>query len=193
MKFRSHSPNRTAFTLIEMLVVIAIIALLAALLFPAISKGVLKAKRNKAGIETRNIANAIAMFYKDYGYLPVPASEQGLVPGAGNGDYGAEQTQAFNDAKSKEIIKVLMGEDDELNPKNTVYIDSDTPIVDGTFLDPWDNQYWIKLDLDHDGKLEFFSDPKQYSQTAIVVSLGPDGKLNSSAQDNVASVRLERQ
>jgi prepilin-type N-terminal cleavage/methylation domain-containing protein len=195
MKLSPSRPDRRAFTLIEMLVVIAIIAILAGFLFSAISKGILTSKRNKAGIEARNIAAAIEMFFKDYGYMPVPAADQGFTPGPGNGDYGQEQVQPISAAYSKEIIKVLMGENKVINPKGTLYLDSNSPIKDGEYLDPWGNQYLIKLDLDYDGKIEFFSQPDQYTKRAIVVSLGADGLMNGGAnninfKDNVASVLL---
>lgn len=189
--------DRRAFTLIEMLVVIAIIAILAGLLFPAISKGLLTAKRNKAGVEAKNIAAAIEMFFKDYGYFPVPAGDQGLSTGTpGDLDtYPEQDSKYFTETYSKNIIRVLMGESTLINPKGTRYLDSNSPVQDGEYLDPWGNQYLIKLDLDYDGKIEFFSQPDQYTRRAIVVSLGADGLLNGGSnnknfKDNVASVTL---
>jgi prepilin-type N-terminal cleavage/methylation domain-containing protein len=59
------------FTLIELLVVISIIAILAALLLPALARARLEAQKQKARIEVGNIANAIHTYEADYSKFPV--------------------------------------------------------------------------------------------------------------------------
>jgi prepilin-type N-terminal cleavage/methylation domain-containing protein len=68
MKTASLRSNRSrlAFTLIELLVVISIIAILAALLLPAISRGRLRAQIGRAQLEAGQIANAIHSYESDY-------------------------------------------------------------------------------------------------------------------------------
>ncbi|MDA3872723.1 MAG: prepilin-type N-terminal cleavage/methylation domain-containing protein [Kiritimatiellae bacterium] len=177
----SNIQSRRGFTLIEMLVVIAIIAILAGFLFPAISKGILTAKRNRAGAEAKAIASAIELFYKDYGYLPVPADQQGYVPGPGDGSFGVEQNAPFTESESKKIIQVLTADpqeynaDHQLNTKRINYLNSEKPIVDGVMKDPWGRLYRIKLDRDYNGKLEYYSDPLQHNVRSVVVSGGVSG------------------
>lgn len=189
--------KRCGFTLIEMLVVIAIMAILAGLLFPAISKGLLNAKRNKAAAECKSIAGAINLFFRDYGYMPT-SKEQGYAE-----NYTKEHDdQTMSAEDSEEIIKILSGDRTitayngiVVNPKGKVYLDSDIIINKGVYLDPWDNQYRIKLDLDYNHKIEFFSGDEKYNQRVIVFSMGRDGEMGNSQtskqfKDNVSSVLL---
>ena len=60
-----------AFTLIELLTVISIIAILAALLLPAISKAKVQAQKKKAQLEVGQIANAIHTYESEYSKFPV--------------------------------------------------------------------------------------------------------------------------
>ena len=66
---RSVSP-RSAFTLIELLIAIAIIALLAGLLLPAISKVRTFANRTTATSEMTQLAAACTKFQGDWGFYP---------------------------------------------------------------------------------------------------------------------------
>lgn len=72
MKTAIHQSNRrgAAFTLVEMLVVIAIIGILAALIFPAFSAVDARAKRNKARGELKQIESAIESYYARYNHYP---------------------------------------------------------------------------------------------------------------------------
>ena len=72
----SNCARRTspAFTLIELLVVISIIAILAALLLPALSRVKVKALVQRARTEAGSIANAIHTYESDYSKFPVSAA-----------------------------------------------------------------------------------------------------------------------
>ena len=62
--------KRRGFTLIEMLAVIAIIALLAGMLLPALSKARIRARVAKAKAEMLNIRVSIEQYYADYSTYP---------------------------------------------------------------------------------------------------------------------------
>ncbi len=69
--------RRTAFTLVELLVVVAIVALLIAILLPALSKARDAAKDTICKTRQRQIAQAFIMYATEYGdYLPPGKSNQ---------------------------------------------------------------------------------------------------------------------
>jgi len=68
---------RKGFTLIEIIVVVAVIALLAAILAPQIAKYVADAKISKARADVNTIAAAIGDFYKDTGRWPTANNDGG--------------------------------------------------------------------------------------------------------------------
>ncbi len=63
MSARKHSA--LAFTLVELLVTIAVISILAVLLFPAIQKGLVAANRTHCISNLRNLNTALAMYYQE--------------------------------------------------------------------------------------------------------------------------------
>ena len=164
--------RRSAFTLVELLVVIGIIALLAAILLPAIRAAFLKADKNKAEIETRSIKNAVQAFLNDYGKLPLPKTDQG-----GTAD------KIYDESTSKVIIKALTANEtgaDIINTRKITYLESQTNSVDGTYFDPWDKQYKLIMDADYNNKVVYDYDAKTYGTVCIVISAGPDGQWKTS-------------
>ena len=180
---RTQTQSKKGFTLIEMLVVIAIIAILAGLLFPAIGRALETAKRNKAGAEARSISVAITQFYSDYNYLPMPLNAQG---GDGN--------QILSDGGSREVIQTLIAEpagansNHQLNPRRTVYLQMENATSSGEALDPWGVQYHMVLDYNWDGIVEYRGN--SYRTRALVLSSGRSRDLNNH-QDNIASLNLQ--
>src|ERR1035437_4885586 len=76
--------QRAAFTLVELLVVIAIIAILAAMLLPALAAAKKAVLKHKAKLEAQAIATAIEGYDSAYGRFPVSTNAQNQ---ASSGDF----------------------------------------------------------------------------------------------------------
>jgi general secretion pathway protein G len=73
----SHFNNKKGMTLIEIMIVLAIIGGIAALLLPRLTGQLDKAKQKEARIQMSQIVNALSMYYTDCGKYPTALN--GLV------------------------------------------------------------------------------------------------------------------
>ena len=116
-------PRRAAFTIIELLVVISIIAILAALLLPAIAGGTQKARVRKCEMELGQLVQAIQSYYTTYSRYPVSKdAADAVVRGTVNEDFTFGTTGVANyagppivngptvlyNANNSEVVAILM-------------------------------------------------------------------------------------
>ena len=163
-----------AFSLIELLVVIAIIAVLAALSILGYSRWVERAQI--AAVQSgdmRNLILAINLYRADNN-MAWPGLLEKWEDGA---DLPRkEHLQWFADQDSKDVVVKVRD-----------YLKDVKVQDDGTFKDPWGNQYCMKWDLDGSGRVEYWSpyndssDPtkrENVKETVIVVSLGKNKTMD---------------
>ena len=86
-----HSKKSAAFTLVELLVVISIIAILAGLSFPAVNGALDSAKKTHAKSNAVQIAAAVSAYDMEYGKLPPLTA--GSSSSDSTGDVGSFLTQ----------------------------------------------------------------------------------------------------
>jgi prepilin-type N-terminal cleavage/methylation domain-containing protein len=192
----SSSKLNRAFTLIEMLTVIAIVALLAALLFPAINGGLAKSKVNKAQLAvTSDLATALRSYYNEYGKWPVAdtvaghtyiidanfvALLQGANPATPPNPLGPGEP-AFGPPFNPVNTATLQG-----NPRQIHFLDFKaadlvtTPTCISCFLDPWKQPYYCRFDVTYQNQVDYpFSAPgTPVKEGFIVWSAGPNGQYD---------------
>ena len=88
--------RKKGFTLIELLVVMGIIAILAAMLMPALQRAREAAKRTSCLNNLKQIGSGLAMIRKDQGRIPPNHNQEGWIPaGPWEGDYGASWSALY--------------------------------------------------------------------------------------------------
>ena len=175
------------FTLVELLTVIAVIAILAGLILAAVNGAVKKAEMTKAKAAIVTLHNAIKQYESTYGRLPI-ASGVGAAP--------------LTTAQYQWLIQLLQGDSTianytTYNPKNIRFLEvqGNSP---GVYQDPWDQNLHVAFDHDYNGQIDGSSTGASipglgstiYYSVAIW-SVGPDGESDTGNDkknaDNVYS------
>ena len=105
---RTTQLQREAFTLVEMLVVVAIIAILAGILIPVVGRAKTKAKVAAAKVEMAGLELAIKTYHNDYSRWPIPKKPTGATSWANAvGDFTYDSSWLGNEA----LMEILMAED----------------------------------------------------------------------------------
>jgi len=175
--------NTTAFTLVELLVVIGIIGILAGLISTAVVSAKKKALVASARIEIKNIVGAISKYESEYNRYPCPMN------------MNAAEDMVFGlDGQNAAIIDILRDNDSPnynpnhaRNPRRIVFIEAkiatstEMPGIgpDGTWRDPWGRAYRIGIDYNYDNKVDIPAGIFSTNSIPVPVavwSAGADGK-----------------
>ncbi len=168
MKTRTE---KRGFTLIEILAVIAIIGILAAIIVPVASGAKETALKRRAATEMQSIKVAVMQFYEDHRYMPWP----------GDPKVGADQwTSGTSD--QADVMALLTG--DNAMKKLYLQIPEKSRGSSGSmvFNDPWGQPYQIGMDRNMDGAMEVSGtgvsdwDGKTVVERVLVFCKGPPNK-----------------
>lgn len=185
--------EQAGFTLVELLVVIGILALLMAILLPAVNKLMQKADTSRAKTDVQRIANAWQTYYTEYKRWPV---QNVLLFGS----YGWGQSAAEGSTGMPTVVQVMtnimypttsvqeQGNRNmhpivtNFNPKGIVFMAYDSEVVNsnGHMVDPWGNTYYFLFDLNGDGRVQRGGAGSTSVYASVIAwSLGPDGVFSS--------------
>jgi prepilin-type N-terminal cleavage/methylation domain-containing protein len=126
MKFPFRKRQRgVAFTLVELLVVMGIIAILVGVIGVSVGSAIKYAKRTKSSATATSIQTAVQNYYTEYGVYPVPSTTAGdaYYSGSDNGDW-------------QSLIIALCGDINPLTPTTTQSPSPDLNTRKIAFLSP---------------------------------------------------------
>jgi prepilin-type N-terminal cleavage/methylation domain-containing protein len=179
----------SGFTLLELLIVISIIAILAAIAFPATALVMNQARKAQAAQQVAGIVNAIKLFETQYSVLPL---------GSSAGEEQLDTDQLF--------IDILTGHDTINNPKETVFLEGKQAkaaagkkpprsglIQEGggsqSLVDPWGNFYVVIMDADDNKEIDVPESENPVRAKAVAWCYGkpPKSSEHETALQNPSS------
>ncbi|QJE97169.1 prepilin-type N-terminal cleavage/methylation domain-containing protein [Luteolibacter luteus] len=193
MKTRPANRTNRGFTLVELLVVISIIVVLAAMSFGAANMAINKAKKLQSSNDANGLKTAIENYYQEYSKMP---------------DFGMSGDEGQTDGQTgSELLTILLGKEEVsdsmqnkkqivfLNAKvnknknkgGLVYSNGGNGATPEGLYDAWGNPFHIKIDDDYDGEI---TDPLEQgnivrNKQVIVYSYGPDGAKGAKGKTGV--------
>jgi len=221
MNYRPQPRSRvSAFTLIELLTVITIIAILMGLLFPAIGIAKDQARKAEARSAVMGITTAVKAYYTEYGKYPLGLA----VTNFPNQDVVFGQTPtvtpkigppAGSNQLLFDILRNTGATGPTYNPRAIIFFDGKTASdpnnpksgfvpstaaggagkTPGAFMDPWGNEYFIAIDGNYNNQIENL-DYTDFQTTnapmtgVCVYSLGKDGQLGSTKPNTGSAYRM---
>ncbi len=166
---RFSSSTTSGFTLIEMIVTVAIIGSLAAILVPIVSTELAGSAEATAQGESRRIGTAINQYFKDVGLPPIGAGGaeefEYLI-----GDGEIPDVNPFNDDAGDEGLLADFLTDGAANG-GTQW---SGPYLQGVEADPWGNAYIVNA--------HGFYEVGEY---VWVISAGPNGEFDTGPEDTI--------
>jgi len=146
MKTILQHRDKQAFTLIELMVVILVIAILAGILFAGVSGAIKRAKRLQAQATVTALAAAFRQYYTEYGRWPttstgnlkVDANMVDMLTGNNNPTY----------PNAKRIVFM------EISTNQTTSSGLSTPWVSSSGVNDNHKYYWCKFDVNNQGYVD---------------------------------------
>jgi prepilin-type N-terminal cleavage/methylation domain-containing protein len=118
------TPSSRAFTLIELLTVIAVIGILAAIIIPTAGKVRSNAKKTKAKAQFSQLTLALTMFKQEYGYYPI------IPQNKLNADLAYNATSVSDKARQMLMLELLTGKD--ADPSTVAFESDEKNLTSGT-------------------------------------------------------------
>lgn len=183
MNIQRPSRNPSAFTLIEMLVVITIIGILASIAFPVTTAVMEKARRVKALAVIKDLQVGIKGYLTEYNHYPSEVTDNDDKIETNSGDLIpillASENQTTLNGRGIKFVDLPMGR----NGKGGLIGES---VDNYQLLDEWGEPYTVIMDTNSDEKVENpdlqNEDSKISSQASpelpvgvAIYSLGPNG------------------
>ncbi len=143
MTMRIQARNRQAFTLVEMLVVVAIIAMLVTISMPVINRALEIARISRARSEVNALESAFRAYYNTYHVWP--SEIEGYDPHDHSGN-----------EMNEEWVKLFSGENvNNMNRRRIAFMEFAEHSLDedGAFIDPWGSAYRFVLDHNYDNTI----------------------------------------
>jgi prepilin-type N-terminal cleavage/methylation domain-containing protein len=208
-----RNAHRAGFTLFEVLIAVAIVAVLAVAVGIPVAKNLNQGKMARAQSDARVIGNAILNFYKDVGQWPAQTDKDpnpeafrlvgnydlgggnnGITAGT-DAAVGSHTWSSFGNASTltEQLIR------NRVNNIHPLYKESDKPhmepgwngpYLDEVPLDPWGNPFIVSIGFALPALAGTVTADNEY-HNVLVLSAGKDGRFNTSFDSKIYNEKPE--